>query len=171
MAYQGEYFMARYGKKAAEHTPPVRKMLELGIPVGAGTDATRVRAITRGCRSTGWSPGKPSAASRCTPKKTASVAKRRCDFIPGQQLVFERARKEGRDRRGSAGGFTALTGDYFSVPEEEIKAIESVLTVVGGKIVHATEEFSAHAPPSLPVLPEWSPVESVRRFTARRWTS
>jgi len=42
MAYQGEYFMDRYGKKAAERTPPVRKMLELGIPVGAGTDATRV---------------------------------------------------------------------------------------------------------------------------------
>src|SRR6266704_1156998 len=42
MAYQGEYFMDRYGKKAVERTPPVRKMLELGIPVGAGTDATRV---------------------------------------------------------------------------------------------------------------------------------
>ena len=42
MAYQGEYFMDRYGKQAAERTPPVRKMLELGIPVGAGTDATRV---------------------------------------------------------------------------------------------------------------------------------
>jgi predicted amidohydrolase YtcJ len=32
MAYQGEYFMDRYGKKAAERTPPIRKMLELGIP-------------------------------------------------------------------------------------------------------------------------------------------
>jgi predicted amidohydrolase YtcJ len=42
MAYQGEYFIDRYGKKAAERTPPLRKMLELGIPVGAGTDATRV---------------------------------------------------------------------------------------------------------------------------------
>src|ERR1051326_1299305 len=42
MAYQGEYLIDRYGKKAAERTPPVRKMLELGVPVGAGTDATRV---------------------------------------------------------------------------------------------------------------------------------
>ena len=46
-----------------------------------------------------------------------------------------------------------------SVPEETIKGIESVLTVVGGKIVHATEEFSSHAPPAIPVLPEWSPVK------------
>jgi hypothetical protein len=42
MAYQGEYFMERYGTTAAQGTPPMRKMLELGIPVGAGTDATRV---------------------------------------------------------------------------------------------------------------------------------
>jgi hypothetical protein len=31
----------RYGKKAAERTPPVRRMLELGLPVGAGTDSLR----------------------------------------------------------------------------------------------------------------------------------
>ena len=42
MAYQGEYFINRYGKEAAKRSPPIRKMLEMGIPVGAGTDATRV---------------------------------------------------------------------------------------------------------------------------------
>src|SRR5438874_10754846 len=41
MAYQGEYFIDRYGADAAGHTPPIAKMLEMGIPVGAGTDATR----------------------------------------------------------------------------------------------------------------------------------
>ena len=47
----------------------------------------------------------------------------------------------------------------MSVPEEEIKGIESVLTMVGGNIVHATDEFSSYAPPPIPVLPEWSPVK------------
>jgi len=42
MAFQGEYFVNRYGAKQAERTPPIRRMLELGVPVGAGTDATRV---------------------------------------------------------------------------------------------------------------------------------
>jgi predicted amidohydrolase YtcJ len=42
MAYQGEDFVARYGAKAAEATPPVKRMLAAGLPVGAGTDATRV---------------------------------------------------------------------------------------------------------------------------------
>src|SRR5579859_5842492 len=42
MAYQGEYFVERYGPGAAQATPPVAKMLEMGVPVSAGTDATRV---------------------------------------------------------------------------------------------------------------------------------
>src|SRR5687767_5467183 len=48
---------------------------------------------------------------------------------------------------------------HFSAPEERIKGIESVLTMVGGKVVHATSEFATHAPPPIPVLPEWSPVK------------
>src|SRR5258705_2434790 len=42
MTYHGEYFVARYGAQKAERTPPIRRMLEMGVPVGAGTDATRV---------------------------------------------------------------------------------------------------------------------------------
>ncbi|MCO3502436.1 amidohydrolase, partial [Pseudomonas aeruginosa] len=42
MAFQGEYFVDRYGAKAAEATPPIQRMLAEGVPVGAGTDATRV---------------------------------------------------------------------------------------------------------------------------------
>lgn len=42
MAFQGEYFADRYGAQAAEATPPITRLLEAGLPVGAGTDATRV---------------------------------------------------------------------------------------------------------------------------------
>src|SRR5258708_12691471 len=42
MAYQGEYFRDRYGESALRRTPPIREMLSSGLPVGAGTDATRV---------------------------------------------------------------------------------------------------------------------------------
>src|SRR5437016_2163584 len=60
---------------------------------------------------------------------------------------------------GQLADFVALPDDYFFVPEEQIKGIESVLTIVGGKVVHATDEFAPHAPPPIPVLPEWSPVK------------
>ena len=45
MAFQGEYFVNRYGAAAASRTPPVRRMLQMGASVGAGTDATRVASF------------------------------------------------------------------------------------------------------------------------------
>jgi hypothetical protein len=42
MAFQGEYFRDRYGDAALRRTPPIRELLRAGLPVGAGTDATRV---------------------------------------------------------------------------------------------------------------------------------
>src|SRR5207237_1836587 len=61
MAYQGEYFIDRYGAGAARHTPPVRKMLGMGIPLGAGTDATRVASynasVSLYCRPAGVQAG------------------------------------------------------------------------------------------------------------------
>jgi hypothetical protein len=42
MAFQGEYFRDQYGMAATKRTPPIREMLRAGLPVGAGTDATRV---------------------------------------------------------------------------------------------------------------------------------
>jgi hypothetical protein len=66
--------------------------------------------------------------------------------------------KKGAIVPGQLADLAVLSSDYFSVPEEEIKRLESVLTVVGGKPVHAAEEFAELAPPLPPVLPEWSPV-------------
>jgi hypothetical protein len=73
---------------------------------------------------------------------------------------------ERKDCHNSLRDFVSLTDDYFSVPEEHIKSLESVLTVVGGKVVHATDEFASHAPPAIPVLPEWSPVKAYGGYGA-----
>jgi len=54
-----------------------------------------------------------------------------------------------------------LSKDYFSVTEEEIKGIESVMTIVDGKVVYAAGQFTPLAPPSIPVVPDWSPVVNV----------
>ena len=45
-----------------------------------------------------------------------------------------------------------------TVPEEEIRGVEAVLTVMGGKIVHGSGDFAPLAPPLPPVSPDWSPV-------------
>ena len=55
--------------------------------------------------------------------------------------------------------FAILSADYLSVTDEQIRTIESVLTVTGGDVVYVAEPFAKVAPEPLPaVSPEWSPV-------------
>jgi predicted amidohydrolase YtcJ len=160
MAFQGEFFLQRYGGKAAERTPPVRRMLDLGIPVGAGTDATRVASynpwvslywLSTG-RTVGGTPLYPDG--NCLSREEALRL-----YTQGSSWFSSESGKKGAISAGQLADLAVLTADYFSVPDEEIKGIESALTVVGGRVVHAVGEFSSHAPPGIPVLPEWSPVK------------
>jgi Amidohydrolase family len=80
-------------------------------------------------------------------------------YTQGSSWFSSESGKKGAIAEGQLADLAVLTEDYFSVPEEAIKGIESVLTIVDGKIVHATDEFASHAPPTIPVLPEWSPVK------------
>jgi|HubBroStandDraft_6_1064221.scaffolds.fasta_scaffold2273499_2 hypothetical protein len=50
--------------------------------------------------------------------------------------------------------------DYFSIPEEQIKSLESVLTIVGGRVVFAAAEFERLGQPRVPVSPDWSPAKT-----------
>jgi hypothetical protein len=160
MAFQGEYFLDRYGKAAAERTPPIRKMIELGIPVGAGTDATRVASYNPWLSLYWLVAGKTlggailySEANRLSRDEALKL------YTQGSSWFSGESGKNGTIAVGQLADLTALTEDYFSVPEEKIKAIESVLTIVDGRIVYAAGVFGDLDPTPPPVLPEWSPVK------------
>ena len=42
VAFAGEFFVEWYGAAAAAEAPPLRRMLDAGLPVGGATDATRL---------------------------------------------------------------------------------------------------------------------------------
>ncbi|MCD9568842.1 amidohydrolase [Pseudomonas protegens] len=160
MAFQGEYFVERYGAKAAEMTPPIQRMLAEGIPVGAGTDATRVSSYNPWTslywmvsgRTVGGLELYPQGLSRDTALEL---------YTHGSAWFSSEQGKKGQIKVGQLADLVALSADYFSVEEEAIKWIESLLTVVDGKVVHAAGDFDKLAPPSLPVTPDWSPVAKV----------
>jgi len=162
MAFQGEYFVERYGMEAAKQTPPVQHMLEAGVAVGAGTDATRVASYNPWTALYWLSSGRTvgglrlyDAGSKLSRETALELWTRGSAWFSSEQG------KKGQIRVGQLADLAVLSANYFSVAEEAIKSIESVLTVVDGKIVYGSADFSDIAPPPLPVLPDWSPVNTV----------
>jgi len=161
MAYQGEHFVRRYGAAAAEDAPPIRRMLEMGVPVGAGTDATRVASYNPWVALYWLVTGKTIGGLGLTPggsRLDRTTALRL--WTEGSAWFSNEQATKGRVSAGRYADLVALDADYFSVPEEAIKAITSVLTIVGGKVVHGDREFKDLAPPLPPALPDWSPVRT-----------
>lgn len=160
MAYAGEYFVERYGKEAAAFAPPVRKMLELGIPVGAGTDGTRVSSYNVWPSLYWLVSGKTVGGTQLFGESNKlSRAETLRLFTVGSAWFSQEEKLKGRIAAGQYADFAVLSDDYFTVPEEKIMDLQSVLTVVDGEVVYAAEPFRVHAPPPLPpVSPAWSPV-------------
>jgi predicted amidohydrolase YtcJ len=161
MAYQGEYFIDRYGAAAVRHTPPIAKMLRLGLPVGAGTDATRVASYNPWVSLYWMVAGKTVGGTPLYPEANRLdrlEALRR--YTVGSAWFSGEEDRKGALVPGQLADLAVLSADYFAVPEDEIKRIESVLTLVGGKVVYGAGEFAGLAPPPPPVLPDWSPVKA-----------
>lgn len=159
MAFQGEYFRERYGREAAEHSPPFARMLEMGIPVGAGTDATRVASYNPWVSLYWLVTGRTVGGMQLYPEgnRLDRLAALRL-YTVGSSWFSGEEEKKGRLAPGQLADLAALSSDYLTVPEAAIKGIESVLTMVGGQVVHGSQEFSNLAPPLPPVSPDWSPV-------------
>ncbi len=160
MAFQGEYFVDRYGAKAAEKTPPIQRMLAEGIPVGAGTDATRVSSYNPWTSLYWLVSGKTVGGMALYPEGLSRETALQL-FTHGSAWFSSEQGKKGQIKVGQLADLAALSLDFFSVDEEAIKGIESVLTVVDGKVVYGAAEFSNLGPGQVPVLPEWSPVAKV----------
>lgn len=161
MAYQGEYFVNRYGAAAATHTPPITNMLKMGLPVGAGTDATRVASynpwVSLYWLVTGRTVGGLSLYPEANRLDRQEALRR---FTQGSAWFSGEEAKKGTIAEGQLADLAVLSSDYFTIPDEEIKRIQSKLTIVDGNVVYAAGDFDSLSPPPLPVLPDWSPVNS-----------
>lgn len=170
IAFQEREFLDRYGPAKAAEAPPIRKMLAAGLPVGAGTDMSRVSSYNPWACLHWLVTGKGEGGLQLLSKET------RLDRHTALKLWTDNAwfsREEavkGRIAPGLYADFTALSDDYFAVPAPRIRDLESVLTVVDGRVTHATAEFARLAPPPLaPLQPEWSPVNHFGGYGAHTW--
>jgi len=168
MAYQGEYFVERYGASAAEATPPVAKLLEKGVKTSAGTDATRVASYNPWVSLAWLVTGMTVAGLRLYPRR--NCLDRETALRMWTEKVTWFSNEEGKKGQIAVGQFADLIvpdRDFFACAEDEIAQTTSELTIVGGRVVYGAGEFGPlddSAPP--PAMPDWSPVRRFGGFAA-----
>lgn len=159
MAYQGENFIKRYGKTAAAKTVPLKKMLDMGIKVGMGTDGTRVASYNPWVGLYWLTSGKTLGGLKYMADENILDRTQALKlFTSGSATLVNLEKDRGVLKENYLADFILLSDDYFSVPEEKILQIESKLTVVNGIPVYADNEFREFAKPQPKAIPEWSPV-------------
>jgi len=168
MAYQGEYFVERYGEAAAEATPPIRRILDRGVRTSAGTDATRVASYNPWVSLAWLVTGRTVAGLRIYPQR--NCLDRETALRMWTENVAWFSGEEGAKGRIEVGQLADLIipdRDYFSCPESEIADITAEMTIVGGRVVFAAGDFApldGGAPP--PAMPDWSPVRAFGGYAA-----
>ncbi|MFG0214143.1 amidohydrolase [Brevibacillus porteri] len=158
MAFQGEYFVDRYGAEAAENSPPITKMLTAGLRVGVGTDATRVASYNPWVALYWLVTGKTLGGLSLYPASNRLDRHQALRMYTAGNAWFSREEDvKGKIKAGQYADLSILSDNFLQVPEEEIKRIESVFTVVGGKIVYGSLEFQKLSPPAPKASPDWAP--------------
>ncbi|MEV5387886.1 amidohydrolase [Streptomyces sp. NPDC052721] len=167
--FQGEAFLRRYGPGAAADAPPIRAMLDRGLTVAAGTDATRVSTYNPWVALHWLVSGRDigDLVLRSPGNRVDRETALRMFTVAGAELTGEEQVK-GVLRPGCYADLAVLSDDYFTVPEPEIAHIESLLTVTGGRIVYAAREYEGLDEELPPVTPAWSPVAHFGGYQASR---
>ena len=148
MYFGGEQFQQQNGVEAARRVPPVNTAKRLGVVVGAGTDAHRVASYNPFTALQWFLDGKTVGGVAIRgPEETATRADALRFYTMGSAWFSRDEKKRGSIEVGKFADLAVLTKDYMTVPVEQIGGIESLLTMVGGKIVHAAGSYELLSPP------------------------
>ncbi|MGR9438655.1 amidohydrolase (plasmid) [Rhizobium leguminosarum] len=168
MAYQGEYFVERYGHGVAEATPPIARMLEKGVKVSAGTDATRVASYNPWVSLSWMITGKTVGGTSLYPRRNCLDRETALRMWTENVTWFSNEEgKKGRIEKGQFADLIVPDKDFFACAEDEISFLTSDLTMVGGRIVYGSGDFaSLDDNPVPPAMPDWSPVRIFKGYAA-----
>ena len=160
MVYLGDDFVERYGDEAAKFTPPLRAIFDSGVPVGMGTDATRGSTFNPWVSLHYLVTGE-TASGRKLYGKDNLLTREEALYVHtiGSAWFSGEEKVKGRIAPGQFADFAILSKDYFDVPDDQIKTIRSLLTVVNGEVVYGEGDYENLSPNLPPILPTWSPIK------------
>jgi predicted amidohydrolase YtcJ len=143
MYFGGDQFIRQSGVQAARRVPPVMTARRTGVVVGGGTDAHRVASYNPFTSLQWFLDG----------KTVGGVAMRSAEETPDREGAL-RFYTQGNawfshddDVRGSLevgklADLAVLSKDVMAVPVDQVGTIESLLTMVGGRVVYGAGPFA-----------------------------
>lgn len=123
-----EIFLERYGKERLAWMQMSKSLLEAGIPISIGSDGPMspfvniLGAIT----------------NPTNPKEALSREQAVTAYTAGSAFAEFKEQEKGQIAIGMLADLAVLSADVFSVPITEMEQIRSVLTMLGGRVVHET---------------------------------
>lgn len=143
MYFNGDGVVRQRGADAARRIPPIETARRTGIVVGAGTDAHRVASYNP-FTALQWLldgrtvEGTPMRAPEETPGRADALRM----YTIGSAWFAHAEDRRGSLEVGKLADLAVLTKDYMTVPVDQIGGIESLLTMVGGRVVYAARPYS-----------------------------
>jgi hypothetical protein len=160
MAMHGDGFIKTYSLEKALQTPRLRALVNSGIPLAMTTDAFRASSFNPWTGISWMITGKSVSGSEILAKDNRLTRAEALSLFTSGPAWFEQQENEnGRIIPGYLADFTLLDKDFFTIPDDQIKTITSVLTVVDGRVVFGAQEYNSLAPKLPETIPAWSAVK------------
>jgi predicted amidohydrolase YtcJ len=138
----GSDALEREGGAKVRREPPVVTGNRIGVTIGAGTDAHRVSTYNPFTVLQWFLDGKNASGTALrAPDETPSRADALRFYTLGSAWVSHDERVRGSLEVGKFADLAVLSRDYLTVPVDQIGGIESVMTMVGGKVVYAAGPY------------------------------
>ena len=160
----------KYGAQAAADAPPIARIREMGIPLACGTDANRATSYNPWIGVHWLLTGKTLGGGKLQGDQNLldrTEALRL--YTAGGAWMSSEEDKKGTLEAGKLADLVILSGDYFSMPVDEVKDLESRADHggrQGGRTPPApTRALDAPPPPS---LPDWLPVRHYGGYHQKR---
>jgi predicted amidohydrolase YtcJ len=122
--------------------PPFRRIVDSGIPAGVGTDSTNVSALDPWLSLFYMTTGRNVAGTLTNDGQQITRHEALRLYTEGAAWFSFDDHHIGSFVEGKYADLAVLSHDYLTVPDQMIRKIESVLTMVGGKIVHTAGNFA-----------------------------
>jgi predicted amidohydrolase YtcJ len=168
MSLDGEAYAAKYGAQAAANAPPIARIRELGIPLACGTDANRANTYNPWIGIHWLVTGRTLGGAKLQGDRNLldrTEALRL--WTSGGAWISGEEQLKGTLEVGKFADVAILSADYFSVQEDQIKEIESVVTIVDGRVVYAGGPYARLDPPAPPVAMDWMPLKQFGEYYKR----